>query len=141
MGPIRIPVALPMWDPYGLAIWVRMHNILSSVSKFFYQLFQLPKHRFEKRQNEPFPFFAFILFSVAQCSRKTFQIATERTIYRPWSQKLPSSSKYRSNIVRMRHLAFSVIIFIVFSIVKVILCASEHICSIVGYCFRSFKQL
>ena len=26
------------------------------------------------------------------------------------------------------------------SIVKVILCASEHICSIVRYCFRSFKQ-
>ena len=25
--------------------------------------------------------------------------------------------------------------------VKVILCASEHICSIVRYCFRSFKQL
>ena len=25
--------------------------------------------------------------------------------------------------------------------IKVILCASEHICSIVGYCFRSFKQL
>jgi len=24
---------------------------------------------------------------------------------------------------------------------KVILCASEHICSIVRYCFRSFKQL
>jgi len=24
---------------------------------------------------------------------------------------------------------------------KVILCASEHICSIVQYCFRSFKQL
>ena len=24
--------------------------------------------------------------------------------------------------------------------VKVILCASEHICSIVRYCFRSFKQ-
>jgi len=23
---------------------------------------------------------------------------------------------------------------------KVILCASEHICSIVRYCFRSFKQ-
>ena len=26
-------------------------------------------------------------------------------------------------------------------ILKVILCASEHICSIVRYCFRSFKQL
>ena len=25
--------------------------------------------------------------------------------------------------------------------IKVILCASEHICSIVRYCFRSFKQL
>ena len=25
--------------------------------------------------------------------------------------------------------------------VKVILCASEHICSILRYCFRSFKQL
>jgi len=25
--------------------------------------------------------------------------------------------------------------------VKVILCASDHICSIVRYCFRSFKQL
>ena len=25
--------------------------------------------------------------------------------------------------------------------VKVILCASEHICSIVRYCFRSYKQL
>jgi len=24
-------------------------------------------------------------------------------------------------------------------IIKVILCASEHICSIVRYCFRSFK--
>ena len=24
---------------------------------------------------------------------------------------------------------------------KVILCASEHVCSIVRYCFRSFKQL
>ena len=28
-----------------------------------------------------------------------------------------------------------------FWIFKVILCASEHICSIVRYCFRSFKQL
>ena len=27
------------------------------------------------------------------------------------------------------------------AVVKVILCASEHICSIVRYCFRSFKQL
>jgi len=27
------------------------------------------------------------------------------------------------------------------SIFKVILCASEHICSIVRYCFRSFKEL
>ena len=27
------------------------------------------------------------------------------------------------------------------SLFKVILCASEHICSIVRYCFRSFKQL
>ena len=27
------------------------------------------------------------------------------------------------------------------SSIKVILCASEHICSIVRYCFRSFKQL
>ena len=26
-------------------------------------------------------------------------------------------------------------------ILKVILCASEHICSIVRYCFRSYKQL
>ena len=26
-------------------------------------------------------------------------------------------------------------------LLKVILCASEHICSIVRYCFRSFKQL
>ena len=26
-------------------------------------------------------------------------------------------------------------------VIKVILCASEHICSIVRYCFRSFKQL
>ena len=26
-------------------------------------------------------------------------------------------------------------------LIKVILCASEHICSIVRYCFRSFKQL
>jgi len=26
-------------------------------------------------------------------------------------------------------------------VVKVILCASEHICSIVRYCFRSFNQL
>ena len=26
-------------------------------------------------------------------------------------------------------------------IFKVILCSSEHICSIVRYCFRSFKQL
>ena len=25
--------------------------------------------------------------------------------------------------------------------VKVILCTSEHICSIARYCFRSFKQL
>ena len=25
-------------------------------------------------------------------------------------------------------------------LLKVILCASEHICSIVRYCFRSFKQ-
>jgi len=29
----------------------------------------------------------------------------------------------------------------VLKVVKVILCASEHICSIVRYCFRSFKQL
>ena len=28
-----------------------------------------------------------------------------------------------------------------FTLIKVILCASEHICSIVQYCFRSFKQL
>ena len=28
-----------------------------------------------------------------------------------------------------------------FTMLKVILCASEHICSIVRYCFRSFKQL
>ena len=27
------------------------------------------------------------------------------------------------------------------NIIKVIICASEHICSIVRYCFRSFKQL
>jgi len=25
------------------------------------------------------------------------------------------------------------------NVIKVILCASEHICSIVRYCFRSFK--
>ena len=32
-------------------------------------------------------------------------------------------------------------IFIFIMFIKVILCASEHICSIVRYCFRSFKQL
>jgi len=26
-------------------------------------------------------------------------------------------------------------------VVKVILCASDYICSIIRYCFRSFKQL
>ena len=34
-----------------------------------------------------------------------------------------------------------IFISISFGSLKVILCASEHICSIVRYCFRSFKQL
>ena len=33
------------------------------------------------------------------------------------------------------------ILRILYCLVKVIQCASEHICSIVRYCFRSFKQL
>ena len=41
------------------------------------------------------------------------------------------------NTLRRANDAFRVVTICI----KVILCASEHICSIVRYCFRSFKQL
>ena len=40
-----------------------------------------------------------------------------------------------------KHIHNKTVNFYFFIIIKVILCASEHICSIVRYCSRSFKQL
>ena len=72
-----------------------------------------------------------------------FPIHTDFTIYLYFNNFVYSPSQQTQYFLKIYHFSDFFLRFLnnQYTELKVILCASEHICSIVRYCFRSFKQL